>query len=92
LIEVTRTGSGDPLEFEVAVTGGGNATRHRVTVSAQDYDRLGGGNPPDRLVEAAFRFLLDREPKESIPRNFDLKVIETYFPDFESALPDYLQA
>jgi hypothetical protein len=92
MIEVTQAGSGDPLEFEVEVTGGGNATRHRATVSAQDCDRLGRGKSPDKLVEAAFRFLLDREPKESILPDFDLKAIETYFPEFEARLPDYLHA
>ncbi|HUG46730.1 MAG TPA: hypothetical protein VMK31_09520 [Sphingomicrobium sp.] len=89
MIEVTQTGSGDPLEFEVAVTEGGTISRHSVTIAAGDYRRLAGGKAPDRLVEAAFRFLLDREPKESILRNFDLSLIETYFPEFESKLPDY---
>jgi hypothetical protein len=30
------------------------------------HDRLGGGHAPERVIEAAFAFLLDREPKESI--------------------------
>jgi hypothetical protein len=91
MIEVIRTGNGDPLEFEVSVTGDGHATRHIVTLSAADYGRLGHGKPPNRLVEAAFRFLLDRESKDSILRSFDLSVIETYFPEFEARLPDYLR-
>ena len=39
---------------------------------------------------AAFRFLLDREPKESILRRFDVAVISRYFPEFERELPRYL--
>ena len=90
MIQVKQTGDGDPMRFEVAVTGGGTTTRHEVTLSAGDYERLARGNSPERLIEAAFRFLLDREPKESILRRFDVKVIETYFAEFERKLPEYL--
>jgi hypothetical protein len=34
--------------------------------------------------------LLDREPKESILRRFDVTVISRYFPEFEQELPHYL--
>ena len=46
--------------------------------------------PPERCLEAAFRFLLDREPKESILGRFDVTVISRYFPEFERELPHYL--
>jgi hypothetical protein len=36
------------------------------------------------------RFLLDREPKESIMNAFDMRVVRRYFPEFDDALPDYL--
>ena len=36
------------------------------------------------------RFLLDREPKESILGAFDMGVIRRYFPDFDDAFPIYL--
>jgi hypothetical protein len=39
---------------------------------------------------AAFRFLLEREPKESILARFDVSVIARYFPEFERELPRYL--
>jgi hypothetical protein len=42
------------------------------------------------MVEAAFQFLLDREPKESILVSFDVSVIARYFPEFERELPRYL--
>jgi hypothetical protein len=32
------------------------------------------------MIEAAFRFLLAREPKESILARFDVSVISRYFP------------
>ena len=45
---------------------------------------------PFICIEAAFQFLLDREPKESILRHFDVTVISHYFPEFERELPRYL--
>jgi hypothetical protein len=45
---------------------------------------------PARCLEAAFRFLLDREPKESILRRFDVTAISRYFPEFEREMPHYL--
>ena len=44
----------------------------------------------ERCVEAAFHFLLDREPKESILARFDISVVSHYFPEFEHELPRYL--
>ena len=38
---------------------------------------------PERVLEPAFEFLLEREPKESIPSRFDVTVISRYFPSFE---------
>ena len=91
MIEVRRTGEGDPLEFEVVVREGKGGTRHDVTMSQQTYERLTAGkHTPARCLEAAFRFLLDREPKESILSRFDVTVISRYFPEFERELPRYL--
>jgi hypothetical protein len=41
---------------------------------------------PEECVEAAFRFLLDREPKEAILKRFDLGIIATDFPGFGKEL------
>jgi hypothetical protein len=38
-----------------------------------------GTHTPERCIEAAFEFLLDREPEESILRRFDVTVISRYF-------------
>jgi hypothetical protein len=91
MIEVRRTSEGDPLEFEVVVREGKGATRHHVTMARETCDRLTAGkHMPERCLEAAFRFLLDREPKESILSRFDVTVISRYFPEFERELPRYL--
>jgi hypothetical protein len=80
------------MEFAVTVVTHGSESHHGVTLSSPDCDRLTNGNgSPETLVEAAFAFLLDREPKESILDRFDLTVIERYFPEFERELPNYLE-
>ncbi len=91
MIEVRRSGEGDPLAFEVIVREAKGETRHEVTMSRATYERLTAGeHTAERCIEAAFRFLLDREPKESILRRFDVTVIARYFPKFERELPRYL--
>ena len=92
MIEVKRTDDGDPLKFEVTVRETIGESRHYVTMSRKTCERLTAGcYTPERCLEAAFRFLLDREPKESILRRFDATVISRYFPEFEQYLPSYLQ-
>ena len=91
MIEVRRISEGGPLDFEVVVREGEGETRHHVTISREMCERLTAGkHTPERCLEAAFRFLLDREPKESILGRFDVTVISRYFPEFERELPHYL--
>ena len=91
MIEVQRIGEGDPLDFEVVVREGEGETRHHVTMSREMCDRLTADkHTPERCLEAAFRFLLDRESKESILGRFDVTVISRYFPEFDKELPRYL--
>jgi hypothetical protein len=91
MIQIRLTAAGDPLEFEVIVGEGKGETRHHVTMSQETCDELTGGEyTPERCLEAAFQFLLDREPKESILRRFDVTVISRYFPEFQRELPKYL--
>ena len=93
MIEVSRTGEGDPLEFEVVIRAGKGESSHHVTLAQDTWQRLTAGkHAPERCIEAAFRFLLDREPKESILGRFDVTVISRYFPEFERELPRYLTA
>ena len=91
MIEVRRVTDRDHLNFEVVVKGERGETRHRVTMSRETYQRLTASkHTPEQCVEAAFRFLLDREPKESILRSFDVAVISRYFLEFEQELSRYL--
>lgn len=73
--------------FEVTISERGSETLHTVTLSKADYERLTGGKaPPERLIERSFEFLLQREPKESILRRFDLTKISFYFPEYEQEM------
>jgi hypothetical protein len=74
-------------QFQVTVREARGQTQHRVTLSETDYQRLAGGAAsPEALVTESFRFLLEREPKESILRSFDLTVIGRYFPEYERVI------
>jgi hypothetical protein len=65
MIEVRLTRATDPVEFEAVVRQADGESRHHVTMSRQLRERLRAGrHAPERCVEAALRFLLDREPKE----------------------------
>ena len=83
-IKVETTDLGTKYECQVTVTERGSATHHRVTLHKADLERLAGGKAgPEVLVAESFRFLLERESKESILRSFDLTVIGRYFPEYE---------
>lgn len=74
-------------QFQVTVREARGQTQHRVTLSETDYQRLAGGAAsPEALATESFRFLLEREPKESILRSFDLTVISRYFPEYERVI------
>jgi hypothetical protein len=91
MIDITPTGTGDPMTFRVVVRTDGSESRHDVKLSRADYDRFTGGRrSPEQCIDAAFRFLLDREPKEAILATFDVAVISRYFPEFERELADYM--
>ena len=80
MIEVMRLSGQDPLAFDVVIRDASGKTRHHVTLAAADFARLSAGASPERCIEAAFHFLLDREPAQAILRRFDIGVISRNFP------------
>jgi hypothetical protein len=90
MIEVDCVDAADPLAFTVLVKDEKGETRHLVSLARADARRLGGENPPEQVITAAFRFLLDRQPKEQILARFDVSLIARYFPEFEQRLPAHL--
>ena len=73
--------AGGPV-YRVIVTQDGHETTHEVTVKPEDVERYAPGSAPERLLEASFEFLLEREPASAILSRFALPVIERYFPDY----------
>ena len=62
-------------------------SEHAVTVATADLRRLDpGAADPSDLVRRSFAFLLEREPKESILRSFDLPLIGRYFAEYERVI------
>jgi len=92
-IGVHTIGRNEPMQFDVVVRDREGDARYQVTMSRGDFECLAGGKAqPEECVRAAFQFLLDREPKESILRCFDLSVIERYFPEFHREFSRYRDA
>lgn len=69
--------------FEVVVGGSGSKTRHSVTMTEEFYRSLSTKSSPTDIIKKSFAFLLQKEDKESILKEFDIKVISRYFPEFE---------
>jgi hypothetical protein len=60
------------------------ATQHDVSVEPDTLARLAAeADEPTDLVRRSFAFMLEREPRESILRSFELSVIGRYFPEWE---------
>lgn len=78
-IEVSPSGGDD---YRVEVREGRGATTHTVTVTDEHRDRYAPGAGKEDLLRESFRFLLEREPKESILGRFELPAIERYFPEY----------
>ena len=86
-IEVDCPPANEGWACEVRVLSGTSSSEHRVAVHLSDLDDLApGATDPTRLVEESFRFLLEREPPESILRDFDLRTISRYFPEYENEI------
>jgi hypothetical protein len=72
---------------QVTVAEGGSETRHSVTFTREDFQRLTArGGTPDGLVRRSFEFMLAREPKESILKSFALPDIGKFFPEYEDEI------
>ena len=80
----------DGETFQVTVREGGGQTTHRVTATPEVVSGYAGDTDAATLVEASFRFLLEREPKEAILGSFALPVIERYFGDYPNVIRSYL--
>ena len=84
MIEVERK---TDKEFSVVVEEGNTKTEHIVSLDDDYYKDLTQGKiSKEALIKESFKFLLKREPKESILSKFNLKLINTYFSEFEEEI------
>ena len=80
-------------QFRVTVSDARSHSSHVVTVTKDYYEKLTAEKvSPEELVRVSFEFLLQREPKESILRAFDLTVIREYFPEYEGQITSQLHS
>ncbi|MDQ6714114.1 MAG: hypothetical protein M3Z28_13140 [Candidatus Dormibacteraeota bacterium] len=86
LIDVHCKPAADGHQCEVDVVDQGSTTHHVVEVSTAELGRWGRGRSAEELVRESFRFLLEREPMESILGEFKLSVITRYFPDYDRVM------
>ncbi len=60
---------------------------HTVELDSDYWQKFAGRyGTPEKLVVESFRFLLNREPRESILLSFNLRKISQYFPEYEEAM------
>jgi len=76
--------------FEVLLDENDQQPPFTVTVEKEYYKKLTSGEiAPEKLIEKSFGFLIEREPKEAILKEFNLDVISKYFPEYEQEIAKY---
>jgi len=84
----TETEGNNHWAYEVTVRDDGRLYHYHVTLSWSDYDLWSHGRvAPERVVRAAFDFLLEKEPPSSILAKFDCALIRRFFPEVDRELP-----
>jgi hypothetical protein len=86
-IEVERVSAAPSTDaFRVTVRDGATSTEHSVSIAAPAPAVADRYPSREAFVTACFRFLLAREPKESILPAFEVRQIGRYFPGWEGEL------
>jgi hypothetical protein len=83
-ISVVTTPNDGGWTFAVQITETNGQTRHSVHLSQQAFEELTAGktSTPEELVRKSFEFLLERESKNQIIRQFELPMIAKYFSEY----------
>ncbi len=84
MIEVEKVST---QEFLVKVKEENSESRHTVYLDNKYYQKLTSRKmPKNELIKKSFEFLLERESKESILSEFNLRIIKNYFPEYEEKI------
>lgn len=86
--------SDDMWTYQVEITesnGSGSQTRHKVSMGKEYYEKISDGIVgPEDFVKKSFQFLLKRENKDSILREFNINQIREHFPEYEKEIKKML--
>ena len=85
-LSVTCDATGPGWRCSVVVGDDPAATDHVVEVDRETLDDLAPGATPEELVRESFVFLLEREPRESIMRAFELPIIARFFGEYRDEI------
>jgi|AntAceMinimDraft_10_1070366.scaffolds.fasta_scaffold05189_2 hypothetical protein len=84
MIEVKKK---NDQKYVVTIEDENSSSEHFVILNDEYYKKLTEGKETKKnLIKRSFEFLLERESKESIFSEFNLKVINNYFPEYESEI------
>ena len=84
MIEVNKRSD---QEFVAIIKEGNTRTEHVVILDENYYQYLTDGKiEKEELIKKSFEFLLQRESKESILPKFDVRIIKTYFSEYEEGI------
>lgn len=87
MIEVRKK---NEQEFAVIIKEEDSRTEYLVTLDDEYYQNLTDEKiSKEELIKNSFEFLLDREPKESILTEFNLRIIKNYFPEYEGKIKHF---
>jgi hypothetical protein len=81
-IQVRTQPSNLGWHFKVVIQEDSTYSEHLVSMDKDFYSRLSTTAEPEKVVKTCFTFLLEKEPVNQIMKEFDVAVIERYFPEF----------
>jgi len=90
-IKIRQTRIEPSFNFDVIVEEENTSTQHLVSMSKEFYNSLDTKKTALDVVRTIFEFLLDRETKEQILREFDVTVVSHYYPEFKEKLKEMLK-
>lgn len=89
-IKITQTQLFPKAIFKVTVSGS-ITTYHQVILTKDYYQKLTFQKiTPEELILQSFTFLLIHEPNTSILSQFNLEIIQVYFPEYEEEIKQQL--
>jgi len=74
--------------FRVKLVDDFGEEKYKVIFKKSYFEDFKSKKDPAYIVEKSFEFLLKREPKELIIKEFELSLISHYFPEYDNFVRD----